>query len=49
MHGEGYDRAALNCREKNTTALSLYDNVGYTITDTSSAYIKDFGDGDEMI
>lgn len=40
MHTEDYTRAVLNCREKNTKALSLYQTTGYKITDTSSAYIK---------
>ena len=44
MHTEGYTRAVLNCRAKNTNALSLYHTTGYKTIDTSSAYMKSFGD-----
>lgn len=41
MHKEGYDRALLNCRKKNVAATSLYASIGYTISDTPSAYFKE--------
>lgn len=41
MRCEGYQTAALNCREKNHPAVSLYKSEGYATADTSFAYVKD--------
>ncbi len=41
MRCEGYKSAALNCREENHAAVSLYLSEGYRTRDTSLAYVKD--------
>lgn len=40
MQKEGYKRTVLNCREKNTIALTLYRTTGYSTGEVSHAYYK---------
>ena len=41
MQCEGYKTSVLNCRVKNSPAVSLYESEGYASVDTSLAYVKD--------
>ncbi len=43
MAEDGYSQAVLNCRHVNLPAVSLYQSLGYSTGDVSSAYVKDLG------